>query len=105
MQVSYRWQTVLCALLGPQSCFWNKPFKFPVICPQNGIAVLVGLRRVLEKKSAMKFTRGGGVLSYHSRYTVVLLSITMQNVLNISVGKTAQQYSVGLNENQIQTAS
>ena len=29
--------------LGPQSRFGDKPFKFQVVCPQNGTAVLKGL--------------------------------------------------------------
>ena len=33
----------ILALLEPQSCLRDKPFKLQVICPQNGTAVLKGL--------------------------------------------------------------
>ena len=35
-------------LLEPQSRFGDKPFKFQVVCPQYGTAVLTGLRLNLK---------------------------------------------------------
>ena len=44
----------MCSLVGvstfrtvPQSHFGDKPVKFQVVCPQNGTAVLKGLRHIL----------------------------------------------------------
>ena len=38
------------ALLEPESRFGDKPFKFQVVCPQNGTAVLKGLKGTSHEK-------------------------------------------------------
>ena len=34
--------------------FWQKPFKFQVVCPQNGAAVLKGVKREMVAKKTKK---------------------------------------------------
>ena len=43
---------MLLTLLEPQSRFGDKPIKFQVVCPQNGTAVLEGLRETENRGAA-----------------------------------------------------
>ena len=60
-----------------ESRFGDKPVKFQVVCPQNGTAVLKGLRHVLEESGSEIHPRGCVISSPVWYGSTALFSINM----------------------------
>ena len=67
------------SVLEPQFCFGDKPVKFQVICPQNGAAVLKGLKNPIAVKSYHYCHRKGEQATAYHFFEKIVEDLCVRN--------------------------